>query len=112
MDKRGRLNKDEAYKLASYLCNVASLGSYVVIEVFWSNPWLNRVSLPCFLQISKIFVHDDSLHFLDSPVIPYSQLSYSDHSTGPHYQVSTSRTPNPFSHSLRPASRSQTISTF
>src|SRR6266704_3573388 len=57
----------------------------VVIEVFWSNPWLNRVLLPCFLQISKIFVDDDSLYSLDSPVIPCSQLSYSDHSPGPHY---------------------------
>src|SRR2546425_10104635 len=85
MDKRGGLNKDEAYKLASYLCNVASLGSEVVIEVFWSNPWLNRVLLPCFLQISKVLVHDDSLNFLYSPVIPCSQLSYSDHSPGPHY---------------------------
>src|SRR5438445_12474871 len=84
MDKRGRLNKDEAYKLASYLCHVASLGSYVVIEVFWSNPWLNRVLLPRFLQISKVFVHDDSLHFLDSPVIPCSEPSYSDHAAGPH----------------------------
>src|SRR6266568_3410512 len=93
MDKRGRLNKYEAYKLASYLCHVASLGSDVVIEVFWSNPCLNRVLLPCFFQICKIFVHDDSLHFLDSPVIPCSQLSYSDHSADPHHQLSTSRTP-------------------
>src|SRR5437016_10726691 len=87
--------KDEAYKLASYLCNVASLGSDVVIEVFWSNPWLNRVILPCFLQISKIFVHDNSLNFLYRPVIPCSQLSYSDHSPGPHYhdhwQISNSK---------------------
>src|SRR2546427_7265288 len=93
MDKRGRLNKDEAYKLASYLYNVASLGSDVVIEVFGSNPWLNRVLLPCFLQICKVFVHDDSLHFLDGFVIPCSQLSYSDHSAGPHHQGSTSRPP-------------------
>src|SRR5207245_6906577 len=93
MDKRGRLNKDEAYKLASYLYNVASLGSDVVIEVFWSNPWLNRVLLPCFPQICEVFIHDDSLYSLDSPVIPCSQLSYSDHSADPHYQVSTSRPP-------------------
>src|SRR3989442_11074784 len=86
MDKRGRLNKDETYKLASYLCHVASLGSDVVIEVFWSNPWLNRVLLPCFLQISKVFVDDDSLYSLDRLVISCSQLSYSDHSAGPHYQ--------------------------
>src|SRR5439155_9221470 len=83
MDERGGLNKDEAYKLASYLCNVAGSAFDVVIEVFWSNPWLNRVLLPCFLQISKVFVHDDSLNFLYSPVIPCSQLSYSDHSAGP-----------------------------
>src|SRR3989442_5946462 len=88
MDKRGRLNKDEAYKLASYLCHIASLGSKVVIEVFWSNPWLNRVLLPCFLQISKVFVHNNSLYFLDSPVIPCRQLSHPDHSTGARYQVS------------------------
>src|SRR5438445_11362038 len=91
MDKRGRLNKDEAYQLAIYLCNVASLGSYVVIEVFWSNPWLNRVLLPCFLQISKVFVHDDSLYSLDSPVISCSQLSYSDPSASRHHEVSTLR---------------------
>src|SRR5256885_10679199 len=83
LNKRGGLNKDEAYKLASYLCNVAGSAFDVVIEVFWSNPWLNRVLLPCFLQISKVFVHDDSLNFLYSPVIPCSQLSYSDHSAGP-----------------------------
>src|SRR5438309_1724753 len=100
MNKRGRLNKDEPYKLASYLCNVASLGSYVVIEVFWSNPWLNRVLPPCFPQISKIFVHDDSLYSLDSPVIPCSQPSYSDHTAGPHYQLSTSRTPTLEGYSL------------
>src|SRR5437879_13693055 len=88
MEKRGRLSKDEAYKLASYLCNVASSGSNVVIEVFWSNPWLNRVLLPCFLQISKVFLHDDALDFLDCPVIPCRQLSYLDHSTGARYQVS------------------------
>src|SRR5438128_12368546 len=84
MHKRGRLNKDEAYKLASYRFHVASLGSYVVIEVFWSNPWLNRVLLPRFLQISKVLVHDDSLHLLDSPVIPSCDASYSDHATSLH----------------------------
>src|SRR5437870_12828677 len=88
MDKRGRLNKDEAYKLASYLYNVASLGSDVVIEVFWSNPWHNRVLLDCFFQISKVFVHDDSLYFLDCAVIPCRQLSYPDHSSGARYLVS------------------------
>src|SRR3989454_8441079 len=88
MDKGGWLSEDEAYKFAIYLCHVACSGSMVVIEVFWSNPWLDRVLLACFFQISKVFLHDDSLYFLDCPVIPCRQLSYSDHSTGARYQVS------------------------
>src|SRR5947209_12605266 len=88
MDKRGRLSEDEAYKFAIYLCHVASSGSDVVIEVFWSNPWHNRVLLACFFQISKVFVHDDSLYFLDCPVIPCRPLSYPDHSIGARCQAS------------------------
>src|SRR5438309_2180153 len=49
-----------------------------------SNPWLKRVLLPCFPQIVKVFVHNDSLYSLDCPVIPCRQLSYPDHSAGLH----------------------------
>src|SRR2546425_5201572 len=88
MDKRGRLNEDESYKFAIYLCHEAGSGSDVVIEVLWSDPWLNRVLLACLFQISKVFLHDDALDFLDPSVIPCRQLSYLDHSTGARYQVS------------------------
>src|SRR5437879_13774319 len=80
MDKRGWLNEDEAHKIATYLCYVAGSDSEVVIEVLWSNPWLNRVLLPCFLQMSKLFVHDDSLSFLDTAVIHSCKLPCSDNS--------------------------------